>query len=120
MSASKKLSWKAIRSYVGNKKLTMATADEVFAVTKCLPGAVPPFGSIYTIKTLTDPSLQIQGPTINFNCGLRTQSISMQTHDYLAIEKPTIVSFTEWINEEEEDQEQEERGGGGGKMNQRR
>ncbi|KAL4499143.1 hypothetical protein ABPG72_017045 [Tetrahymena utriculariae] len=95
MSASKKLSWKLIRGIVGHKKLDLAKPEEVYNLTKCIPGAVPPFGSIWGIKTLTDQSLLDQGDVINFNCGLRTKSISMKTEDYLNIEKPQVCQFTE-------------------------
>lgn len=57
MSASKKLSWKLLRNAVGLKKLDLAKPEEVFNLTKCIPGAVPPFGSIWGIKTFLDESL---------------------------------------------------------------
>lgn len=61
-------------------------------VTGCISGAVPPFGSIFGLRTFADASLQSQGPTINFNAGLRTFSVSMATEDYMAVEKPTVVN----------------------------
>ena len=76
----------------------MATAEEVKEVTGCIPGGVPPFGSVFTAKggveTIVDPSLQEQGKRINFNCGLRTRSVSILFSDYLAFEKPSIKPFT--------------------------
>ena len=43
-----------------------------------------------------DESLQKQGETINFNCGLRTHSMRLKVSDYIEIEKPkTIAVFTE-------------------------
>jgi len=49
--------------------------DEVKKITKCLNGAVPPFGSIFGIKTYVDNSLVKQGDYISFNAGLRTKSV---------------------------------------------
>ena len=30
---------------------------------------------------------------INFNCGLRTHSLSMKVQDYIEVEKPIIIDF---------------------------
>ena len=77
MSASKKFSWKLIKKLLKIKNMRFATPEEVFERTGCRPGAVPPFGSVFRTSTLVDESLQKQGDTINFNCGLRTHSIRM-------------------------------------------
>ena len=74
LSAAKKLSWKAVRKLLGTKKVGLASQDEVFKLTKCITGAVPPFGSLFGVKTYADNSLFEQGDTINFNAGLRTCS----------------------------------------------
>ena len=96
MSASKKFSWKLVKKLLKAKNIRFATVEEVQKVTGCLPGAVSPFGSAYGVSTIVDESLGIQGETINFNCGLRTHSVRMMYKDYLAIEKPKLISvFTE-------------------------
>ena len=58
----------------------------MFSVTKCLTGAVPPFGSVFGIDTMVDESIKSQGDTINFNCGLRTHSVRISVEDYLNFE----------------------------------
>ena len=45
----------------------MATPKDVHEATGCVTGAVPPFGSVFSIPTFVDNSLQEQGSTINFN-----------------------------------------------------
>ena len=96
MSASKKFSWKLIKKILKIKNMRFATPEEVFTMTRCLPGAVPPFGSVFSIPTLVDESLKAQGETINFNCGLRTHSMRMKVEDYLKVESPKLVNtFTE-------------------------
>ena len=52
---------------VPRKKLRMATPKDVHEATGCVTGAVPPFGSVFSIPTFVDNSLQEQGSTINFN-----------------------------------------------------
>ena len=95
LAADRKVDWKKVKKAV-TKDLRLATEQEVLETTKCLPGAVPPFGSkfISPMPTYVDESLKNQGPTINFNCGLRTRSVKLIFADYLALENPTICDFT--------------------------
>jgi Ala-tRNA(Pro) deacylase len=96
MSASKKLSWKLMKKAVGAKSINLATEEEVWRVTGCRPGAVPPFGSLFGAATFMDTSLESQGETVNFNCGLKTKSvIGLKVADYLKIEKSVVASFCE-------------------------
>ena len=96
MSASKKFSWKLVKKVLKIKNMRFATPEEVFQVTGCRPGAVPPFGSVFGVSTIVDESLKLQGETINFNCGLRTHSMRLKVDDYLSLEKPKLISvFTE-------------------------
>lgn len=95
MSASKKLSWKLLKKAMGIRDVRLATEEEVWEVSRCRPGAVPPFGTLFGSTTMVDPSLVDQGATINFNCGLRTRSISMAIQDYLNVENPMVVTFCE-------------------------
>lgn len=96
MSASKKFSWKLVKKLLKVKNMRFATPEEVLEVTGCLPGAVPPFGSVFGISTIVDESLRLQGDTINFNCGLRTHSMRLKVEDYLGLEKPKLIAvFTE-------------------------
>jgi Ala-tRNA(Pro) deacylase len=73
----------------------MATEEQVKIITGCLPGAVPPFGSVFNVETLVDQSLIDQGEKINFNAGLRTYSFGLFVKDFLEIEKPKILQFTD-------------------------
>lgn len=102
MSAAKQFSWKLLKKALKIKNMRFASPEEVFQVTRCLPGAVPPFGSVFGVPTLVDESLRAQGDLINFNCGLRTHSVKMGVKDYLDIEQPKVIGvFTEEGEEEE-------------------
>jgi len=94
MSASQKFASKEFKRIIGSKNIRFASADEVTEITGCLPGAVPPFGSIFDIPIWVDRSLSRQD-VINFNCGLRTASITMRYDDYIAAECPKTHVFTE-------------------------
>lgn len=54
---------------------------------------MPPFGSIFGLKTYMDESLRNQGDSINFNSGKRTNSVCMSLKDYLNVENPTVCQF---------------------------
>jgi Ala-tRNA(Pro) deacylase len=72
LSASESIDFRKLAALCGSKaRPQMATVHEVFQVTRCFPGAVPPFGSLFRVKTYLDGSLQRQGQDINFNCGVR-------------------------------------------------
>jgi len=58
MSASKKFSWKLLKKILKIKNMRFATPEEVYDKTGCLPGAVPPFGSVFNTPTLVDESLR--------------------------------------------------------------
>jgi prolyl-tRNA editing enzyme YbaK/EbsC (Cys-tRNA(Pro) deacylase) len=93
------LDWKAIRKQLG-RKTKLATEEQVWKLTHCVPGAVPPFASLFTaispssVRCFMDPSLEVQGATINFNAGLRTASLGMATADYMMLEQPTLFVFS--------------------------
>lgn len=89
LSASRQLDLKAVRKITG-KSSKMASPAEVFEVSGAVPGAVPPVGSAFTggrVQTLIDQSLIDQGPTVNFNCGLRSESLChVPVEDLLRLE----------------------------------
>lgn len=114
LAASKQADLSKVKKLLGTKDLRMASVDEVKAITGCIPGAVPPFGSLWSqfvsssssssvpiddtkepVITIVDKSILNQGPTINFNAGLRTFSVvNLSVNDYLSIENPLIGDFT--------------------------
>ena len=68
ISAAKQIDWHLAKSIV--KRTSLVPREEVPAVTGCIPGAVPPFGSLlgdHPIHTFVDTSLKEQGEYIYFN-----------------------------------------------------
>lgn len=94
LSASKKFNSKHFGKLINVKKFRFATPEEVFKTTGCLPGAVPPFGKLFGFPTWVDRSLSKEA-SINFNCGLRTHSMTMTYADWVKFEKPTEHVFTD-------------------------
>src|SRR5512136_1338106 len=88
----RKLDSKAIRQALGIHALRFATRDELNDVTGLPPGAVPPFGSLFSLPTYCDTRLA-ENERINFNAGDRSISVSLRYTDYLQMENPTLGSF---------------------------
>ena len=96
LSAARRISLERVAKELGVSRVRLAPPEAVFAATGCLPGAVPPFGSrLFRFTVLCDASLTEQGPVINFNNGLRTESVQISVQDYLRVEAPRVCSIAE-------------------------
>ena len=94
MPADRKLDGKRVRQALGARSLRFATPDELRKVTGLAPGAVPPFGRLFGLRTHCDVHLG-ESEQINFNAGDHSISICMLYGDYLAVERPEIGEFAE-------------------------
>lgn len=80
------ISWKALRSYLGQSRLTMADKDEVLEVTGYLIGAVSPFGTARTLsgtgrlRVLVDPNVFVEDE-ISIGSGVRGTTIILKSED---------------------------------------
>src|SRR5262249_35929376 len=86
LPADRKLASKAVRKSEGIKSLRFASREEVEQMTGLAPGSIPPFGSLFGLKTWCDQRLSEQ-PKINFNAGDHCISVSMTYADYLTAEQ---------------------------------
>ena len=89
MPADFSLDSKNLKRELKCKKLRFASQEEVETLTNLKPGAIPPFGSLFNLRTYCDIRLQ-ENETIYFNAGSHTQSIGMDCADYLAVENPIL------------------------------
>ncbi|MEE2642948.1 MAG: YbaK/EbsC family protein [Planctomycetota bacterium] len=94
MPANRRLASKAIRKNYGWKKIRFATPEEVLELTTLKPGSIPPFGSLFSLKTWCDSRMGDPGQ-INFNAGCHSTSISMNFSDYLEAENPFVGAIAE-------------------------
>ena len=94
LSAAKKADLKSLRASLGQKSVSLASREDVKRLTGCIPGAVPPFGSLFPgVKTYADPSI-LSRETMNFNCGLQTLSVvGLLVCDFVKAECPTTLEF---------------------------
>lgn len=83
----------ALRKRLGSKKLRFANKYELKELTGLEPGAVPPFGSLFELPTICDPTLG-ENESINFNAGSNSFSITMAYEDYIHVERPAMAPIT--------------------------
>jgi Ala-tRNA(Pro) deacylase len=93
LPADRKLDNRKARAALNVKALRFATREEVEQLTTLQPGSIPPFGKLFGLPTYCDPALA-DNPLINFNAGDHAISVQMSYADYLAVEKPTMLSVT--------------------------
>lgn len=89
MPADRKLDSKAVKQVLGE---SVSFATNPAEITGCVPGSVPPFGSVVGLKTYCDRRLA-DNETINFNAGSLTDSIAMRYEDYIRVERPEMVEI---------------------------
>ncbi len=92
LSAAKKIDWNKVKKILSTKNVSFATPGEVKENINCEIGSVPPFGSLYNLKTYCDPSL-LENEEIEFNVGLHTMSIRMKSKDWSKLVKPEVIDF---------------------------
>jgi len=95
IQANKKFLSKPAKKYFNTNCLRFAYKDELENLTHCLQGAVPPFGSLFGLKTYVDKSLfeNKNYDYISFNGGLRGKSFQIKKEDYQKIENPILIEI---------------------------
>lgn len=93
MAGPQQIDWKALRQYLGEKRLTMANEAEMLRVTGYPRGAVAPFGLPQPIRILADESIFIHDE-ISIGSGVRGTTIIMTRADLQqALGEIEIVRF---------------------------
>jgi Cys-tRNA(Pro)/Cys-tRNA(Cys) deacylase len=89
------ISWKILRKHLGRSRVSMATEDEVFAVTGYRIGTVGPFGMPSQLKVLIDASV-MREDEISIGSGMRNTAIILKSADLRhALKDADVVSLTE-------------------------
>jgi Cys-tRNA(Pro) deacylase len=76
------ISWSALRSYLGQSRMTMATPDEVRAATGYETGAVSPFGLPNKMRILVDRKILLQDE-VSIGSGVRGTTVILRLEDLL-------------------------------------
>ena len=94
LSASKRVDSQRIKEHVGIKKIRFATKEELYVLTDLVPGSIPPFGRpILPFDLCVDNSVTAN-EKIAFNAGSLTDSIIMNSRDYLKVTAPCVFEFS--------------------------
>jgi len=78
-----------VRAVLGTRTLRFATPEELFALTGCVPGAVPPFGNLFGLPVLADAELAAR-EDIAFNAGSNAVSIVMRAADFIRLSEARV------------------------------
>jgi len=80
MAGPDQVSWKALRQYLGQSRLSMAKREEVLQATGYQLGAVSPFGLPAAMRILVDRSV-FQEEELSIGSGLRGTTIILTAKD---------------------------------------
>ncbi len=82
-----------VKTLFGAKDIRFATEQEIAQLTAGVQaGAVPPFGNLFNLEVIADPSL-FENEQIVFNAGDRSFSLAMKSEDYRNLVRPQIGSI---------------------------
>lgn len=80
MAGPQQIDWKALRRYLGEKRLTTASEEEVRRVTSYERGAVAPFGLPAPLRILADESI-FTPEELSLGSGVRGTAIILSSAD---------------------------------------
>ena len=60
---------------------------------ECEPGAMPPFGSLFSMHVYLDEALA-SGDSVAFNAGSHTELVQMPVSDFVRLEKPRVARIS--------------------------
>ena len=92
ISAAERVDNSKLRKIIGARRIRFANSEELFELTGCLPGAVPPFGNLFGLPVLMDNALLVE-ETVYFNCGSHTVSLRMARVDLERATEARIGDF---------------------------
>ncbi len=92
LPASKRVSIDELQRVVGVANIRLAHEQEFDALfPDCEPGAMPPFGQLYSMDVYVHESLA-QDKMIAFNAGSHTELVQMAYADFEKIVKPKVLA----------------------------
>ncbi|MCK5429511.1 MAG: YbaK/EbsC family protein [Anaerolineales bacterium] len=80
VAGPKQVSWQALRGYLGQSRLTMASKEDVLAVTGYQLGAVSPFGLPQPLRVLVDRNVFFPDE-VSIGSGVRGVSVIIKASD---------------------------------------
>ncbi len=97
LPATHKIDFDRLRRVLGVAYVELADVAELERVFfDCQPGAVPPLGRAYGVKTVMDAAL-VGAPEILFDGNQHHEGVRMRLTDYESVEAPQKAHFAEAI-----------------------
>ena len=91
--ASHHIDFEKVREAIGCEKVELATEDEIMQrCLDCEVGALPPFGSQYSMKTIVDEMLT-DDDKIVFEGTTHTEAVRMDYDDFRKLEEPVVAQL---------------------------
>lgn len=94
LPADRRIDNARLRAVLGTRRLRFVTPDELWALTGCVPGAVPPFGHLFGLEVLVDQEIT-RADEIAFNAGSPNVSITMRGADFIRLSGAQICRFAQ-------------------------
>jgi Cys-tRNA(Pro)/Cys-tRNA(Cys) deacylase len=83
IAGPQQINWRALRRYLGQPRMTMASKEEVLRVTGYQLGAVSPFGLPAPLRVLVDESVAAE-TEVSIGSGERGTTVILSSADLLA------------------------------------
>jgi Ala-tRNA(Pro) deacylase len=91
LPATKKLDLELLEKVSGARRAMLATEKEFNDMfPDCDPGAMPPFGNLYSMEVYVDEQLS-HDEAIAFNAGTHADLIQLAYHDFVRLVRPTVT-----------------------------
>ncbi|NWF65289.1 MAG: YbaK/EbsC family protein [Chloroflexi bacterium] len=76
------ISWKILRKILGKSRITMATEEEVLAITGYRPGTVGPFGLAKPVRVIVEAGL-LKEEEVSIGSGMRDTAVIVRSADLM-------------------------------------
>ena len=86
-----------LESLTGFKDILIEGPNITNSITKCEKGCVPPFGSLWNMRTYIDADVR-ENSVISFKVGDQSNDITMSYRDYYKVEEPYVVDISKKVN----------------------
>ena len=94
LSAQSRVDLERLSAALHDPVVLAPEAEIAAAIPDCEIGAMPPFGSLYGLKTYLDESLT-HDRHVTFNAGTHVEAIRMPLEDYRRVAAPIVLWFAE-------------------------
>jgi Ala-tRNA(Pro) deacylase len=94
LPASHRIDLRLLQAAAGAAKAVLAGEEEFKdAFPGCETGAMPPFGSLYSLPVFVDETVT-HDREIVFNAGSHTELVRLGYEDFARVEKPKVLKFS--------------------------